>query len=217
MAVASTRIDADALFVASKVDCAVIVAVPGATAVTNPVAFTVAIAFDELVHVTVVAAPPTAVTVAVSCDVVPTISAGSGEFTVTDCTAGCGVTVSATDPALVLSNDEVAVMVAFPGETPVTTPLADTVATALFELDQATAADAPLTTTTFTPSASVFPTTRVVDGAFTVTEVTAGGGGMMVTCTVADLVGSKVDVAVMVAVPTATPVTTPAVLTDAMV
>jgi hypothetical protein len=176
------------LRVASNVDVAVIVAVPGATAVTSPEGLTVATAGALLDQVTVVAAPPTAVTVAASCDVVPTMSAASGEVTATDCTAGAGVTVSAADPALDASKVDVAEMLTDPGATAVTTPAGDTVATLALEVAQVTVVDAPPTAATLTDSVRVEPTTRVLDGAETVTEVTDGGGGVTVTSALADLV-----------------------------
>jgi hypothetical protein len=216
-AVASTRMVAAAVFDASKVEVAVMLTVPGATALTTPVALTVALAALLLLHVTVVGAPPTAVTVALSCEVVPTIRAGSGAVTVIALTAGLGFTVMTALPDLVASTVEVAVIVALPTATAVTTPAVETVATLALELVQATEVAAPPAAITVAVSARVSPTTRVAVPGVTATEVTDGGGGVTVTDTDAALVGSPTEVAVILAVPVATPVTTPEVLTLAMV
>jgi hypothetical protein len=62
-----TVTDADALFVASKLDVAVIVADPTATACTWPLVETLAVAAFDEVHETPVDAPFTTLTVAVNC------------------------------------------------------------------------------------------------------------------------------------------------------
>lgn len=149
MAVASIRIFDDVAFlVASNTDVAVMDTDPGDTAVTSPVLLTVAIALLLLVHVTAVDAPPTAVTVAVSCDVVPTINAAGAADSTTDVTAGAMFTVSVALPLLVASNADVAVIVAVPALTAVTSPACDTVAMAEFDVVQLTAVDAPLSAVT---------------------------------------------------------------------
>lgn len=107
---------------------AVIVALPAATPVTTPDEETVATAvllLDQVTGAPDITVPFASRTVADSVDVVPigtvtlpgaTVTlAGVGAFTVTDADADL--------PSLV------AVMVAVPGATPVTTPFADTVAT----------------------------------------------------------------------------------------
>src|SRR5512139_2626689 len=114
------RIAADACLPGSTVDVAVMVAFPAATAVTSPVGLTVAAAAFEVDQVTPVPAPPTTATVAVSCAVVPAMSAVGGLGIVTERTAGRGFTVSVTFPVFVASNDDVAVIVAVPAATPVT-------------------------------------------------------------------------------------------------
>lgn len=73
------------LFVPSKVEVAVMVALPTATPCTNPDVETVAIAGFELPHVTDVGAPLTAVTFALSWVVAPTATvAGDGETDTAD-------------------------------------------------------------------------------------------------------------------------------------
>jgi hypothetical protein len=74
---------------------------------------------DE-VQVTAVDAPPTAVTVAVSGSVWPSISAGVAGVMATAVTAGGGLTVTEAVPLLVPSKVEVAVIVTVPGVTPCT-------------------------------------------------------------------------------------------------
>jgi hypothetical protein len=66
--------------------------------------------------------------------------------------AGCGVTVSVTPARLVVSNVDIALIVAVPAAIPVTSPLGDTLAIAAFEVDHVTLVGAPLTTVTFATS-----------------------------------------------------------------
>jgi hypothetical protein len=117
---------------------AVIVAEPAATPVTTPLDDTVAIPVLELDHVTV--RPVSTLlfasrVVAVSCTVRPTVTLGVAGATVTDAT-GTGVTVTLAVPLL---PSLVAVIVAEPTATPVTTPLDETVAIPVLELDHVTA------------------------------------------------------------------------------
>jgi hypothetical protein len=110
---------------------AVIVAVPGATPNTAPDAgLTVATSVLFELHVTtrlVTTVPLTSVTVAVSVVLVPDTMLIDGGDTVTLPTGGTR-TVRLVDPDLV---SLVAVIVAVPGVTPLTTPEDDTVATAV--------------------------------------------------------------------------------------
>ena len=104
-----------------------IVADPAPTAVTSPVADTVAAAALDELHVMtrpVNTLPSEAFVTAVSCTVSPTFIEGDDGVTVTELTGG-GFTV--TDAVPVLPSD-VAVIVADPALTAVTSPVADTVA-----------------------------------------------------------------------------------------
>src|SRR2546426_881420 len=108
---------------------AVMVAEPVATAVTTPLGLTVATAGASLAHVTerpVSVSPLAPLSVAVNCGVAPTGRLSLAGATVTEAT-GTGVTVIAAVP---LWSSLVAVIVAEPVATAVTTPLALTVATA---------------------------------------------------------------------------------------
>ena len=119
---------------------AVIVAEPAATPVTTPLDDTVAIPVLELDYVT--ARPVSTLlfasyAVAVSCTVCPTVTLGVAGETLTDATgASTAVTVAEAVP---LFPSLVAVIVAEPAATPVTTPLEDTVAMPVLELDHVTA------------------------------------------------------------------------------
>src|SRR5437773_3855237 len=107
---------------------AVIVAVPAATPVTSPPVETVAalaLFVAQLMLRPLSAVPLASLGVAVSCTVAPTSSAGAGGATVTDAT-GTGVTVTVAVP---LFPSLVAVIVAVPAATVVTSPLVETLAT----------------------------------------------------------------------------------------
>jgi hypothetical protein len=117
---------------------AVIVAEPAATPVTTPLDDTVATPVLELDHVT--ARPVSTLllasrVVAVSCVVCPTLTLAEAGATLTDAT-GTSVTVTVAVP---LFPSLVAVIVAEPAATPVTTPLDETVAIPVLELDHVTA------------------------------------------------------------------------------
>ena len=106
---------------------AVMVALPGATPLTTPVADTVAM--DPLLVVQAIARPVSVVpfasfVVAVSAVVARTKTVAVAGATVTVATGG-SVTVTVAVPDL---PSLVAVMVTVPGATPLTTPVADTVA-----------------------------------------------------------------------------------------
>src|SRR5437867_836294 len=117
---------------------AVIVTDPAATPVTRPLADTVASAAFELVHVTarpVSTFPAASLGAAVSCVVAPTNTVAVAGLTVTDATG----TLDTVTAAVPLCPSLVAVIVAAPTAIPVTSPLADTVATALLLVLQLTA------------------------------------------------------------------------------
>jgi hypothetical protein len=108
----------------------VIVALPGPAAVTSPVALTVAAAGLLELQVTsrpVSTVPFASFVTAVSCrvGVIPTTRLAELGVTVTVAT-GAGVTVSAALPVLV---SLVAMILAVPADTAVTSPLGETVAT----------------------------------------------------------------------------------------
>ena len=119
---------------------AVIVALPSATEVTRPDDETVATDEFDVVHVTVapdMVAPPVSFTVATSV----VVSASEAKLRL----VGESVTeaaVWATEiPAVPLTEPDVAVIVADPAATPVTSPADDTVATAASDVNHVT--DAP--------------------------------------------------------------------------
>ncbi len=119
-------------------DVAVIVAVPTATAVTRPVALTVAIDEFEVLHTMArpVSTPPLeSRTVAVSCCVLPGMIDAVPGVICTSATAGATVTVTnsvavAAEKLVLPGAVAVTVIVAVPIATAVTTPPADTVAIA---------------------------------------------------------------------------------------
>jgi len=116
---------------------AVIVALPTATAVTRPLADTVAFVRSELLHVTVrpvSVAPPASRVAAVNCCVLPTVIDAVEGDTVTLAT-GTAVTVRVACPVL---PPAVAVMVVCPVATAVIDPLAETFATVVEDDDQVT-------------------------------------------------------------------------------
>jgi len=109
---------------------AVIVAVPGDIAVTSPVDETVAIASLLEDHVTSreSTVPWASVKVTLSCSVPPCTTVALDGLRATDATGAC-VTVSVAFPVL---PSLVALMLAVPTEMALTTPWAETVATAVF-------------------------------------------------------------------------------------
>src|SRR5438093_7333578 len=114
---------------------AVIVAAPAATPVTSPVEDTVATAGVPDAQVTarpVSTLPAASFRVVVSCTVAPTSMSAVAGLTVTDATE----TIATVTLAVPLCPSLVAVIVADPAATPVTSPAADTVAIAVFELVQ---------------------------------------------------------------------------------
>src|SRR5256712_1940061 len=191
---------------------AVIVADPAATPLTRPLPLTVATAVLLLAHVTVrpaSGAPLASFGVAVSWTVCPAWTLGAGGLTVTDATGRC-TTVMA---ALPLCPSLVAVIVAAPTTTPVTSPLEPTVAAAAL-------LDAPVTVRPVSGlpfasfgvavSCSVAPSFTFAVGGLTVTDAT---GTLDTVIAAVPLCPS--EVAVIVAAPAATPVTRPLPLTVA--
>src|SRR5205823_1645170 len=191
---------------------AVIVAVPAAFPVTSPLAVTVATAVLLLPQLTGRpdnGLPLASFEVAVSCTVWPTCTDAVPGLTVTDAT-GTVLTVIAAVP---LCPSLVAVIVAAPAVTPVTTPLPLTVATAVLLLPQLTGrpdSGLPLASFGVAASCTVWPTgTDAVPG-LTVTDAT---GTVPTVIAAVPLFPSLV--AVSVAAPTATPVACPAPFTVA--
>src|SRR5438874_9088937 len=118
-------------------DVAVMVAEPAVTPLTSPLPFTVATAVLLLDQVTTRpdnGLPFASLGVAVSCTVNPTATLAGDGVTVTEAT-GASVTVTSDVP---LCPSLVAVIVAVPAPTPVTSPLPFTRATAVLLLDQVT-------------------------------------------------------------------------------
>jgi hypothetical protein len=188
-------------------DVAVIVAVPSPTEVTNPPDDTVAIAVEEVLHVTVApdtVVPPVSLTVATSWVVSP------GEvrlrllwdIVIEELT---WLTVMAL---VAVADPDVAVMVAVPSATEVTSPADDTVAALEFEVVQVTVApDMAFPLASFTVAAMVTVSPIEVR----VLEVGVTERDAAVWLTVMALVAvTDPDVAVIVAVPFATEVTSPA-------
>jgi len=177
---------------------AVINAVPGATAVTTPLAFTVAIAVLELVHVTdlspafdgrtsavAVAVPPTANEFGVIVTVIPV---GNTVFT-----------VIVAVPFIAGAATLVAVIIAVPAPIAVICPLAFTVATEVFELVHVT--DLSPAFEGFTVAVAVVepPTERTED--VSVTVILEGNTDETVNEAEPVTVGAATLVAVIVAVP----------------
>ncbi|OLC72098.1 MAG: hypothetical protein AUH78_16705 [Gemmatimonadetes bacterium 13_1_40CM_4_69_8] len=193
---------------------AVIVAEPAATLVTRPPAFTVATAVLLLDQPTArpdSGLPLASLGVAASCIVCPAGSVADAGVTATDTTGtATGLTVIA-DPPLLPS--DVAVIVAAPAATPVTSPLAFTVATAVLLLDQPIArpdSGLPLASLGVAASCTVWPACTVADAGVTPTDAT----GTFATAT-ADVPVLPSEVAVIVAEPTATAVARPLAVTGA--
>src|SRR3989441_6136238 len=153
---------------------AVIVAAPAATPVPTPLALTVAIAPLLVAHVTarpLRGFPLASLGVAVSCTVCPTVTLADAGLTATDAT-GTLVTVTVAVPPL---PSLVAVIIADPAATPVTTPLALTVAVAPLLVAHITTR--PLSA--FPPaslgvavSCTVCPTVTLADAGLTATDAT---------------------------------------------
>src|SRR5207237_6700050 len=111
---------------------AVIVACPGATAVTSPLPFTMATDPSELIHVTTrpLSTPPFAsCNVAKSCTVPPTCRLEDAGLTMTDATGAGGGRGSAHTLAVPVPPPRVTVIAAAPAPTPAPSPLPVTMAT----------------------------------------------------------------------------------------
>ncbi len=151
-----------------------IVAAPAATAVTSPLPFTVAIDGLLVAHVTTRparAVPLASFGVAASCAVCPTATLRVAGLTATDATA-TAVTVMPTVP---VCPSLVAVIVAVPAPTPVTSPLPFPVAMAVFELAHVTTRPAralPLASLGVAASCAVCPTTTPAAAGLTATDAT---------------------------------------------
>jgi hypothetical protein len=129
---------------------------------------------------------------------------------------GGAFTVTAEVP---LFPDEVAVIVADPPATPVTTPLELTVAMPVLLDVHAIVCPVmvfPSASLTTAVSETVAPTAIEADGGETVTVVTTGGGGGAVVTVMLELPDFPDALAEIVADPPATPVTTPPELTVAV-
>src|SRR5207237_655083 len=157
---------------------AVIVADPAATPVTSPLLLTVAAAVLLLCQVTVrpvSVLPFASLRVAVSCCVWPSFSVADAGATVTEATGVC-TTVMADVP---LWPSLVAVIVADPATTPVTNPLALTVAAEVLLLDQVIDRPVrvlPLASFNVAVSCRVWPSFTVADAGASVTVATGAGG-----------------------------------------
>src|SRR6266487_1311226 len=185
---------------------AVIVADPAPTAVTSPLADAVATAGALLDQVTirpVSTVPAESLVVAVSCTVAPALRLFDAGDTVTVAT-GTTVTAIADVPFL---PSLVAVIVADPAPTAVTSPLADTVAIAGALLAQVTARPArglPLASFGVAVIWTVCPSSIVAEAGLTDTDAT----GTNVTVIATTLLCPS-HATVTVATPAATPVTSP--------
>jgi hypothetical protein len=198
---------------------AVIVAEPAATPVTTPLELTVAAAVLLLDHVTacpVITLPFWSFTVACSVVVAPaTIDADVGAIVTVVTTSGTAVTVMLDVPVF---PELVAVIVAEPAATPVTTPLELTVAAAVLPLDHVTVCPVitlPFWSFTVACSVVVAPATIDADVGASVTVVTTGAGGGPAVTVISDVPVTPELLAVIVAEPAATPVTMPLELTVA--
>jgi hypothetical protein len=190
---------------------AVIVTPPATSPLTSPVPDTDATAlFDEL-HVTVrpVSVAPDASRVTTeSWTVPPTFTELVPGLTTTVAT-GAGSAFIVTD-AVPLLPSLVAVIVTVPAPNVETSPLADTVASDVFEELQVTVRPdscAPLASRIVAVSCTAVPTLTVLDEGETVTVATGAGGGALTVIDAVPLLPSLV--AVIVAAPAATAVTSP--------
>jgi hypothetical protein len=195
---------------------AVMVAEPAAMPLTAPLEFTVAAAellVDQVIVCPVMTFPSASLTVAVSVVVAPTANEAVEGATVTVVTTGGGggtaVTVTVDVPDLPA---HVAVIVAEPAATPLTTPLEFTVAADALLVDHVIVCPVmalPWASLTVAVSVTVALTFTDADDGATVTVVTTGGGGGVEVTVTLELPDLPAHVAVIVAVPAATPVTTP--------
>src|SRR5205823_5716265 len=164
-------------------DVAVMVAEPTAAPVTNPLPSTVAtdgLSVDQVITRPDNGLPFASLGVAVSCTVSPTATLAGDGVTVTEAT-GASVTVTSDVP---LCPSLVAVIVAVPAPTPVTSPLPFTRATAVLLLDQVTTrplSGFPLASFGVAVTCTVGPTGTVGAAGVTVTDATGVGHPATVT------------------------------------
>jgi len=183
----------------------VIVAVPTLTPVTKP-PVTVATAVLLLLHVTFLFAALAGVIAELSSSVLPTKMPVDVLFKITPLTA-TGLTVTVQEAVLPPST-VVTVIDAVPTLTPLTTPLVDTVATAVLLLLHVTFWFVALAGVIAAVRSSVPPTTMPVDVLFRDTPVT--GTAVLLTVTIQEAVlPPSAVVTVIVAVPALTAVTKP--------
>jgi hypothetical protein len=186
---------------------AVIVTDPAAPPVARPLPDTVAAAVLLLLHVTtrpVSVLPFASFGVAVSCTVSPTTRLADAGLTLTDATGT--VTVTAEVP---LCPSLVAVIVADPAATPVTSPLPLTVAAVVLLLPHVTTRPVsvlPFASLGVAASCTVCPAVTLADPGLTLTDATGAGVCVTVIAAVPFLLSL---VAVIVAEPAAAPVTRP--------
>ena len=184
---------------------AVIAAEPPPTPLTKPLVDTVATAVLPLAHVTgrpLRGLPFASSGVAVSCTLAPVATVAEAGLTATEAT-GTGFTVTAELP---LFPSLVAVIVAEPTATPVTSPLVETVATAEALVVHVTVrppSGLPLASSGVAVSCTVVPTCTLAGAGLTVTEATGTG------TVIAELPVFPSLVAVIVTEPAATAVTRP--------
>lgn len=146
-----------------NVDVAVMLTVPAATPVTTPAGLTVAMAGSDVDQFTVVLAPPTAVTVAVSVTVAEASIVALVGVMVTPFTAGRKPTEIVADARLVVSMSDVAVTTVEPMARARTRPLFEVVATAVSDDDHETTVSAPPTVDTEATYCICSPITSVLD------------------------------------------------------
>ena len=101
--IGATMIVAAPTTVGSAVEAAVIATVPGPTAVTSPLALTVAMLAAVEAHVTVRARVASALTLATNCTLWPTLTEALGGVTVTLCTAGAAAELELPGATVTLS------------------------------------------------------------------------------------------------------------------
>jgi hypothetical protein len=185
---------------------AVIVAMPTATPVTWPLVSTVATEASLVVHTTVIPLkifPFVSLTVAVSDRLLPTRTLADEGVTVTLPTGRLS-TVMVAEP---LFPSLVAVIVAEPSNTPVTSPAADTVATSVaVELQTTVRPVRTLLLASVNVADSVVVASMLMVAEAGDTATAATGAGVTVTVALPDFVSL---VAVIVAAPSARPETTP--------
>src|ERR1041385_3512887 len=162
---------------------ALMVAEPALMPVTSPLAETVAtplLLLDQVKVCPEMGFPLASLATAASCTVLPTFTLPVAGTTETDATVAVdgAVTVTAAVPVI---PPLVAEVVAEPGATAVTSPLADTVATEVLLLLQVKLCPLrtlPLASLATAASCAVPPTVRLAVAGVTTTEATAAGGGV---------------------------------------